>query len=182
VVIAEIGPQKITKADLDALMEAQLDRQLASMASFLSDAERRAQKAKMLKEYFSAKNRMQFLNQYIIQDILSRKARELRITEAPEVRSLLEDQQRALLAQEMIQREYNRVIHITPTDVETYYKAHPAEYTNQLENVQMQVYQALRSEKEREVQNRLLAELKEQYRVTIHQSALRGDQETPKKP
>lgn len=123
-VVAEIGPRKVNRAELDRMIESQIERQLASAASFLSPEERGRQKERMLKEASGASQRLQFLNQFILQETLSRKARESGVSEDPEVRALLEAQERALLAARMIEQAYEERIHITPGDVETYYEAH----------------------------------------------------------
>ena len=277
-VVAEIGRRKITKAVLDRMIEVHIERQLSQFASFLPEQEQKRQKEALLQQYSSASQRRQFLDQFILQEILSRKARETKLTEDSNIRDLLEDQERTLLATQMIQKEYADQVKITPSDLETYFKANKTNYmrperakighilvsdseiaatvlerarsgesfnylvaefsidentkdkngdidewiekddyihgignsaeaqnlifsTNAgdvaseivetdkgfhvikvrereqasqkpFDEVRTQVYQALRSQKEREVQERLLAELRDQYDVVIHQSAL----------
>ena len=284
-VVAEIGPRHITKAVLDGMIERQIERQLSQYASFLPEAEQKRQKETLLQQHSTASQQRQFLNQFILQEILSRKARETKLVEDSHIRELLEDQERALLADQMIQKEYADQIKITPGDLETYYEANKASYMrperakishilvsdaetaatilkrardgeafDQLakefsmdeetknnggdvddwvqkdgfiqgigdskdaqklifhtdagelvseyvktdkgfhvirvreresatqkpfNEVQTAVYQALRSQKEREVQERLLAELRDQYDVVIHQSAFTDETEPP---
>lgn len=275
-VVAEIGARKISKAELDSIIESQVERQLSQFASYLPDEERSKQKETMLQQFSTTEQRMLFLNQFILQEILSRKAREMKLTDDPDVRAILEDQERAILASRVIETEYTDQIKITAGDVQTYYEAHKASYMRPeqarighilladaaaasaalarakdedfeklaaelssddatrekggeidgwitkggpipgigasqdaqriifatdagqiggevvktenghhiikvlerrpetrkpFEEVRQQVYQTLRSQKERDVQERLLTELRERYDVVVHQSA-----------
>jgi hypothetical protein len=179
-VVAEIGPRTITQAELDGLIEARIERQLSQFASFLPQEERRQQKEQLLQQFSTTTQRLQFLNEVILQEMLSRRARELQLTEDPEVRALLEDQERAVLASRVIEQAYSDRINITPGDLQTYYQAHKGSYTNAGEDVQpfdevrTEIYQSLRAQKERDVQARLLEELREQYDVVVHYSAFGG--------
>jgi len=127
-VLAEIGPQKISKSELDRRMEEQIEQQLGQFAAFLPDEEKNKQKEALLKQFSSSTQRLRFLHQMIIEEVLYRKARESKITDDPEVRALLKAQERAVLAQKMIEREFADKIKITPGDLTTYYEAHKSEY------------------------------------------------------
>jgi len=281
-VVAEIGAQKITQADLDRRIETEVDRQLEQFAAFMPDEQRNAQKERMLKQLTSAEGRMHMLNQLVAEEILYRRARESKLTDDAAVRDLLQDMERKLLAQKVVEQELGSKINITPSDVDTYYQAHQAEYVQperahishilvetedevskvlerlnageafdtlaqelsqdtatkeaggavevwitkdapiaalpgakdaadlifsteagtviqqpiasdkgfhvvlvrereaerqrSIEEVRQQVYQALRSQKEGEVQEKLLNELRDTYDVVIHQSALVKDE------
>ena len=74
-VVAEIGPRKITQAELDRMVETQIERQLSPLASYLPDQERRKQKETMLQQVSTSAQRLQFLNQFVLQEILSREVR-----------------------------------------------------------------------------------------------------------
>ena len=57
VVVAEIGPQPITQAELDRRIEALIQRQLASLASYLPEEEQKRQKEALLKQYATSMGR-----------------------------------------------------------------------------------------------------------------------------
>ncbi|MDA1272504.1 MAG: peptidyl-prolyl cis-trans isomerase [Verrucomicrobia bacterium] len=276
-IVAEIGAQKISKAELDRRIEAAIEQQLSQYAAYLPDEERKKQKETLLSQLSSSTQRMQFLNQYVMEEILYRKARESKLAEDPGTRQLLLDTERSLLAQRVLANELADSIKITSGDLTTYYEANKesfvqperaqishillkdeemakealenlkngkdfgelaveismdagtaknqgkiegwvnkgaavpgignsgdaqkavfeteagkvaatpissdqglhlilvrekeAEHARPFEEVRNEVYSALRSRKEREIQQKLLSDLKDQYRVVIHQSA-----------
>ena len=128
-VVAEIGPQKISAADLDRRIEMSIDAQLSQFASSLPEEKRNQQKEAMLKQLSTASNRMMFLNQFLGEEMLYRHARDNKLTDDRRVRDLLNDQERSLLANLMLEKEFTDQIHITSGDLTTYYEAHKAEYT-----------------------------------------------------
>jgi len=127
-VVAEIGPQKITKSDLDLRIELQIDRQISQLASHIPEDRRNKRKEEILKRFSAPSQRRMFLNQYILEEILYRKARESRLMDDPEIRAMLKDQERGLLARMVVEREFAENIKIMPTDLDTYYEAHKKEY------------------------------------------------------
>jgi parvulin-like peptidyl-prolyl isomerase len=127
-VVAEIGPQKITTADLDQRIEMSIDRQLSQFASTLPEEERNRQKEMLLKQFSTSANRLQFLNQFLAEEMLYRHARDSKLTDDQHVRDLISDQERSLLANLMLEKELNDQIHITSGDLTTYYEAHKADY------------------------------------------------------
>jgi lipopolysaccharide biosynthesis regulator YciM len=60
-VVAEIGPEKITEADLTAILENSIDGQLAPMASYMTPTQLNEQKKKMLEQFKEAQAKQQFL-------------------------------------------------------------------------------------------------------------------------
>jgi len=176
-VVAEIGTQKITTADLDRRMEAGIDQQINMMAPYLPEEERNKQKETMLKQLSNSSNRMMYINQFVAEAILYRKARETNLTEDPMVRDLINDQERSMLARLILEKEYENRIKITISDLETYYAANKEEFAKDDEEqafdaIKNEVYRTLRTKKEQEIQQRFLTQLKDQYDVVIHQSAL----------
>jgi peptidyl-prolyl cis-trans isomerase C len=127
-VVAEIGSQKISRAELDSRIETMIERQLAQFASRLSGEERRRQKEALLGQFSSAAQRLQFLNQFLMEEILYRKAREDKVGEDPEVRQMLMDSERSLLARRVLEDALGSSIKITPGDLTTYYEANKAGY------------------------------------------------------
>lgn len=128
-VVAEIGPQKITRADLDRRVEQEIDRQLQQMAAFLPDEQRKEQKEEMLKRFSSNDARMQLVTQMVAEEVLYRQARESKLAETPEVQDLVRDTERKLLAQQAMEKELATKVNITPGDVQTFYEANKPRFT-----------------------------------------------------
>ncbi len=122
-VVAEIGAEKITQADLDAQIENALDNQLSSVAAFMSVEQLNEQKKKMLEQYQNPQNKQQFLQSWLAQEILYREALEIQLTEKPEVKKLLNELAKGLLSQQLMNEQLASKINITQTDLETYYAA-----------------------------------------------------------
>jgi len=184
IVVAEIGSQPITQAELDRRIETLIQRQLASMASYLPEAEQKRQQEALLKQYATSMGRQQLLTQFIAEEILYRRARQSGLADDPEVRSLLQAQEHALLAQQVIERELADRIQLTPADLTAYYEAHPEVFARPegarpegepsgprpFDEVQGEVFARVRAQREQEAQQELLMQLKEEYDVVIHQS------------
>jgi len=127
-VVAEIGPQKIMKSDLDRRIEYQIDQQISQVASFLPEEQRNKKKEELLKQLSTNSQRRLFLNQFVLEEVLYRKARESDLVDEPDVQAALKDQERSLLARKVIEKEFADEIKITPGDLTTYYEAHKQEY------------------------------------------------------
>ena len=122
-VVAEIGAEKITQADLDAQIENALDNQLSSIASFMSTEQLNEQKKKMLEQYQNPQAKQQFLQSWLAQKILYREALEKQLTEKPEVKRLINELVQGLLSRQLMNEQLASKINITQTDLETYYAA-----------------------------------------------------------
>jgi len=180
-VVAEIGPMKITQAELDKRIEEFLQVQLDRMGPVLGDEERKQRKEEMLKQFSSSSQRLQMLNQLIFEELLYRDARDSELAAKPEVRKMLRHQERSLLASKVIERDVMEKIRITPAEVEAYYQAHKSEYVEAddeggekqktLDEVRGEVYGALRAQREQELQQKVFQKLMSSYDVVIHHSA-----------
>ncbi len=129
-VVAEIGPQKILKSELDRKIEKMIETQISTLGAYLPEDQIHQRKEALLKNYSSDKQRMFILSQYIMEELLYRKARNEKLMEIPEVKTALMDMERSLLAGQMIQKELKDNIKITPGDLQTYYEAHKKEYVH----------------------------------------------------
>lgn len=127
-VVAEIGAQKITNVELDRQIEALIENQLGMMAGQLSPEQRKQQKEAMLKRFSNDQQRLQFLNSYIVQEILYRKARASKLTEDPGVRAQLREAERSLLARQVMETEMKRTILISETDVAGFFAMKKGDY------------------------------------------------------
>ena len=190
-IVAEIGPEKITAADLDALIEEAIDNQLAPMAAFMTAEQRNEQKKKMLEQYKAPAAKTQFLQSWLAQEVLYRDALEQELTERPEVKKVLEDVTRGVLSRQLMNKELADKINVTETDIRTYYQANKDKYIEpaneedpnsverqkSFDEVREQVMTELVSKKSRDVQSDLIEQMMNKYNVIIHTSVLGGTEE-----
>ena len=127
-VVAEIGAEKITRADLDRRIEDEVTRGLAQQLAGASEEELRRRKEALMQRISGAEEKGQFLSQILAADLLYRKAREMRLADSPNVRERLEDAEKAVLARALFEREMAEKIRIGPTDLQNYYEAHRSQY------------------------------------------------------
>jgi hypothetical protein len=174
-VLAEIGPQKITLSDLDHRIEQEIQRQFAMVAPDMSDEMKKRQKEALLKQFSTTDHRHRVLNEYLAEEILYREALASRLMEDPDIQAEIQNHQRAILVQKVIQNAYAELIKITRSDLVTYYEAHKEQYQNQkksFDDVQNEIYAALRAQKEEEVSAYVLSQLRDKYDVVIHAAAM----------
>lgn len=190
-IVAEIGAEKITEADLDALIEQAIDNQLVPMMAFMTTEQLNEQKKKILEEYKSPSAKQQFLQSWLAQEILYRQALEEKLQEEPQVKSMMEDLSRGALSQQLMNKELADKIHITETDLRTYYEANkdnfvePAkkddpnsvERQKSFDEARQDVITDLLSQKRQDVQTDLIKQMMDKYNVVVHTSALRGTEE-----
>jgi len=127
-IVAEIGAEKITEADLNAIIEGDIDNQLSSMAAFMTGEQLNEQKKKMLEQYKTTKSKQQFLGSWLGQEILYREALSTNLAEKSEVKKVLDDMSRRVLSQYLMNRQLADKINVTETDLKTYYTANKAQY------------------------------------------------------
>ncbi|MCF7972594.1 MAG: peptidyl-prolyl cis-trans isomerase [Phycisphaerae bacterium] len=127
-VLAEIGPEKITEADLTAQIESMVDSQLAPMQAYMSPDQMLAQKKRMLEQVKTSQAKQDFLNSYLAQEILYREAVADNLLQDASVKSQLNTMTRSLLAQTLLQQALASKINITDSDLQTYYAAHQDQY------------------------------------------------------
>jgi tetratricopeptide (TPR) repeat protein len=178
-VLAEVGTWKITRGDLDMMIEAEIDMQLSQLAGSLTPEEKRAQKQRLLDEVLKQGERDKWLQRFIAEEMLYRRAREEKLMDDPGFQALTRNLERKILAQKYLDQEFAKGIAIKPDDVKAYYDAHKDEFKKDgkeqaFEQVKNEVYGAVRMQKEMEIQQRILGELKDRYNVVLHTSKLGG--------
>lgn len=129
-IVAEIGPEKITEADLDAMIENDIENQLEPMAAFMTAEQMNEQKKRLLEQYKSPKAKQQFLQSWLAQEVLYRQALEEELTQKPEARELIDRLTRGALSQLVMNDELANKINITETDIQTYYTANKEEFVD----------------------------------------------------
>jgi len=127
-VVAEIGAEKITSADLDAIIENAVENQLSPMAGFMTTEQLNEQKKKMLDEYKAPQARGQFLQSWLAQEILYREALEEHLSGKPDIKQLLAELTRGVLSRQLMNQQLASKINITETDLETYYTANKTKF------------------------------------------------------
>lgn len=180
-IVAEIGAEKITEADLDAIIENSIDNQLSPMAAFMTAEQLNEQKKKMLEQYRSSQAKNQFLQSWLAQEILYRQALKEGLSEDAQVKRLLDDLARSVLSQQMMSRQLAAKIHVTETDLQTYYTANKAKYIEPaneeaatserqktFDEVRQQVMSELLDQKRRDVQQQYIEQMMDQYNVIVH--------------
>lgn len=122
-IVAEIGAEKITEADLDAAIENEIESQLEPVAPFMTTEQLNEQKKKMLEQYKSPQAKQQYLQAWLAQEILYRQALQEDLAEKPQAKKLIDQLTRGALSQLLMNRELASKINITETDIQTYYAA-----------------------------------------------------------
>ncbi|MFH1615411.1 MAG: hypothetical protein ABIG61_10075 [Planctomycetota bacterium] len=184
-IVAEIGEEKITEADLDALLERTIDNQLAPMKAFMTTEQLNEQKKKILDQYKNPSAKQDFLQSWLTQEVLYRQALEEKLSEQLEAKTIIEDLVRSALSRHLINNELAGKINITEIDLQTYYNANKDKYIepaneddpNSIERqksfgeVREQVMSELVGQKTRDIQQQLIKQLMDKYNVIIHTSA-----------
>jgi len=127
-IVAEIGAEKITESDLDAIIERTVENQLAPMTAFMTTEQLNEQKQKILEQYKDPSAKHEFLQSWISQEVLYRQALEEKLSEQPEVKGVIKDTVRSALSQQLMNKELADKINITETDLQTYYQANKDRY------------------------------------------------------
>lgn len=127
-VVAEIGAEKITESQLDATIEENIENQLAAMKAFMTPEQFNEQKKRALEQSRSPQAKQEFLQGWLAQEILYRQALQEELSNKPEVKRLVHDLMRGALSQQLMNEQLASRIHITDTDVQTYYTANKAQY------------------------------------------------------
>jgi len=179
-VLAEVGTWKITRADLDMMIETEIDAQLSQLAGGLTPEERQKQKAQLLENVLKQGERGKWLQRFIAEEMLYRRAREEKLADDPEFKALTRILERKILAQRLLEREFAKRISITPDDLKMYYEGHKDDFKKDgkvqpLDQARDDVNGAVRMQKELEIQQQILGELKDRYNVVIHSSKLGGE-------
>jgi len=187
-IVAEIGPEKIAEADLDALIETTIDNQLAPMTAFMTTEQLNEQKKKMLEQYKGPAAKGQFLQSWVVQEIMYRQALEDELTKNPKVKSFLDELTRNALSQQLMNQQLAGKINITETDLQTYYQANqdkfvePADVNDpnsterlkSFDEVRSQVMVQLVSRKSQDVRQSFIKQLMDKYSVIVHTSAFKN--------
>jgi len=127
-VVAEIGAEKITESQLDALIEENIENQLAPMKAFMTTEQFNEQKKRALEQSRSPQAKQEFLQGWLAQEILYRQALQDELSDKPEVKRLMHELKRGALSQQLMNEQLASRIHVTDSDLQTYYTAKKDQY------------------------------------------------------
>jgi parvulin-like peptidyl-prolyl isomerase len=127
-VVAEIGAEKITEAQLDAKIEENIENQLEPMKAFMTPEQLNEQKKRALEQSRDPKTKQEFLEGWLAQEILYRQALQDKLSDKPEVQRVIHDLTRQALSQQLMNEQLAAKIHLTDSDLQTYYAANRDKY------------------------------------------------------
>ncbi len=127
-VVAEIGAEKITESQLDALIEESIEDQLTPMRAFMTPEQLNEQKKRASEQFRNPQAKQEFLQNWLAQEILYRQALDQQLADKPDVKRFLHTLTRQALSRQMLDGHLASKINITDTDVETYYTANKDKY------------------------------------------------------
>ncbi len=126
-IVAEIGSEKITTADLDRMLHDEVESMIRSSPGITPDQV--SQVRKMAQEqYGNAEARGQLLQQIVMQRVLAREARERKIDQDAAYRDRLVHEADTLLASALTNKVTEERASITPADIERFYAANKQHY------------------------------------------------------
>lgn len=125
--LVDIGEWKITKEDAERMAEVEIDKALASSEN-LSPEEKAARKAEFLKQFESVDNLMQFISQYVSQEVLYRAARDAKMNEDAALREEISRIEREVLASAYMRKQFEGLT-ASDSDVKDFYLANPTLFT-----------------------------------------------------
>jgi len=111
VVIARVGKNEITQAELDQALER--------LQPWVK------------KQFSSEEGTLEFARQFVATEVLYSKAKRLGYDKDPEVRLQIENILKQLLVRKIMEKELNDKVKINPADVELYYQANKDKYVEQ---------------------------------------------------
>jgi len=184
-VLAEIGAEKITREMLVAMIESEIDAQVAQIAAGMPAEQVRAQREKILEEVMQETNLGKWLERLVVEELLFRYAMEENLHEDPEIAEMSRRIERNLLTSQVLAREYANSVTVTGDEMRAWYSANGAKLAGAagleggavppFDDVKDQVFAAVRMEKEMAAQSALLERLIDRYDVVIHSSKLGGE-------
>lgn len=135
----------------------------------------------MRKQFESEQAKYNFIREYVANEVLYRKAKRLGLDKTSQVREVLEAMKKQVAVEQLLQKEIEQKLKITPQDIKLYYQANKDKYTEQIESeegkkskrqksfeeVKNQVEYEYRLKKQKEITQSLLNEALEEQEVKI---------------
>jgi len=163
-VVAHIGSREITQGDIDFEL-SQLPQTIRS-------------------QYNSKDKKLEFLNQYILTELLYKSAQNMELDKDAEVIEAAFQAKKSIMVQKYLQDQIRKEVKIVPEDVELYYKANKDKYVEKdkegnvirekpFEEVQQQAAQDLMVERQQEVYKRMVERLMRAEGVQVYDDVLK---------
>ncbi len=127
-VVAEIGSEKITLADLDRRVNQAVELQVRQLARFMSGEQLDEQKEKLFDQFQSKQAKFEFLQDLIAKEVLLREAMKQGLDKQPDSEEVIEELRRNFLANEVLDAEIERKVNVTESDLRDYYAAHKEDF------------------------------------------------------
>jgi len=163
-VVARIGSREITQGDIDFEL-SQLPPAIRS-------------------QYNSKEKKLEFLNQYILTELLYKSAKNMGLEKDSEVIEAAFQAKKSIMVQKYLQDQIIKEVKIEPEDVELYYRANKDKYMEKdkegkvigekpFQEIQQHVAQDLLMERQREVYERTAQRLMRAEGVQIYDDVLK---------
>ena len=163
-VVARIGSREITQGDIDFEL-SQLPQSIRS-------------------QYDSKDKKVEFLNQYILTELLYKSAQNMGLDKDNEVIEAAFQAKKSIMVQKYLQDQIRKEVKIEPADVELYYKANKDKYLEKdkdgkvirekpFDEVQQQVAQDLMVERQQDVYQRMVDRLMRAEGVEVFDDVLK---------
>lgn len=163
-VVAHIGTREITQGDIDFELN-QLPPAIRS-------------------QYNSKEKKLEFLNQFILTELLYKSAQNMALDKDKEVIEAVFQAKKSIMVQKYIRDRILNEVKLEPADVELYYKANKEKYVEKdkdgniireksYEEVQQQAAQDLFNERQKEIYQRMLERLMQAEGVQIFEDVVK---------
>ncbi len=163
-VVARIGSREITQGDIDFEL-SQLPQTIRP-------------------QFNSKEKKLEFLNQYILTELLYKSAQNMGLDKDSEVIEAAFQAKKNIMVQKYLQDQIRKEVKIEPADVELYYKANKDKYVEKdkegnvirekpFEEVQQQVAQDLMVERQQDVYQRMVERLMRAEGVQVYDDVLK---------
>ena len=163
-VVALIGSREITQGDIDFEL-SQLPQTIRT-------------------QFNSKEKKLQFVNQYILTELLYKSAQNMGLDKDNEVIEAAFQAKKGIMVQKYLQDQIRKEVKIEPADVELYYKANKDKYVEKdkegnvirekpFEEVQQQVAQDLMAERQQDVYQRMVERLMRSQGVQVYDDVLK---------
>jgi len=117
--------------------------------------------------------RLRFVREYVATEVLYAKGKKLGLDKKANTRTAVEDFQKQLVLQDLLQDEIRKELKVTPEDVQLYYKANKDKYSSNekakvsYEEVKGRVENEYRAQKEQQIVQSMLDKALEQQEIEI---------------
>jgi len=163
-VVARIGSREITQGDIDFEL-SQLPPSIRS-------------------QYNTKEKKLEFLNQYILTELLYKSAQNMELDKNAEVIEAAFQAKKSIMVQKYLQDQIRKEVKIKPEDVELYYKANKDKYVEKdkegnvirekpFDEVQQQAAQDLMVVRQQDVYKRMVERLMRAEGVQVYDDVLK---------